>query len=48
MILGRPLGRFPVGVASNTCLDNLSWGILVTWIYKFLVFLNLINFFLYF
>ena len=28
---GRPLGRFPVGAASRTCLANLSWDILDTW-----------------
>jgi len=27
LIIGRPLGRFPVGVAST----NVSWDILVTW-----------------
>jgi len=30
MVLGQPLGRFTVGVASRTCLVNLSWDILVT------------------
>jgi len=31
LVLGRPLGRFPVGVTGRTCLANLSWGILDTW-----------------
>jgi len=26
-----PLARIAVGVASRTCLANLSWGILDTW-----------------
>jgi len=29
--LGRPLGRFPVGLARKTCLASISWGILDTW-----------------
>ena len=29
--LGRPLGRFHVGLASRACLTSLSWGILDTW-----------------
>ena len=28
----RPLGCFPVGVSSRTCLVNLSWDILDTWL----------------
>jgi len=28
---GRPLGRFPVCVASRTCFTILSWDILHTW-----------------
>ena len=31
LVLGRPLGRFPVGVASRICLANLSWAKLDTW-----------------
>ena len=31
LVLGRPQGRFSVGVASRTCLANLSCGILGTW-----------------
>ena len=31
LVLDRPLDRFPAGVASTTCITNLSWGILVTW-----------------
>jgi len=27
-------GRFPVSVASRTCLANLSWDLLVTWVTK--------------
>jgi len=30
LVRGQPLGRFPVGVASRTCLAILSWGILDT------------------
>jgi len=30
LVLVRPLGRFPVGITSRTCLANLSRGILVT------------------
>jgi len=30
LVLGRPLGHFPVGVVSKTCPANLSCGILVT------------------
>jgi len=29
--LGRPLGRFAVGLASKTCLACLSCGILDAW-----------------
>jgi len=32
MALGWPLGRFPLGVASKTCLTNLSRGILNRWL----------------
>jgi len=28
--LGQPLGHFPVGVTSRTCLANISWDILDT------------------
>ena len=31
LVLGRPLIRFPVGVASGACLANISWDILNTW-----------------
>jgi len=31
-VLGRPLGRFPMGLASRTCLANISWDILDTWL----------------
>jgi len=31
VVLGRPLGRFLVGLASRTCLVSLSLGILDTW-----------------
>jgi len=27
LVLGRTLGRFPVGLASRTCLANLSWDV---------------------
>jgi len=30
MVLGLTLSRLPWGVASRTCLTNLSWGILIT------------------
>jgi len=32
VVLGRPLDRFPVSLASRACLANLSWGILDTWL----------------
>jgi len=31
MAQGRLLSHFPVGVASRTCLANLSWDILDAW-----------------
>jgi len=31
LVLCRPLGSFPMSVASMTCLANLWWDILVTW-----------------
>ena len=31
LIFGRTLDRFPVGLASRTCLSHLSLGILMTW-----------------
>jgi len=31
LVLGGPLGHFPVGVASRTCLANNFWDILITW-----------------
>ena len=31
VVLGRPLGCFPVGVASRMCLANLSCDILAAW-----------------
>jgi len=31
LVLGRPLGRFPVNLASRICFTCLSWGILDTW-----------------
>jgi len=31
LVLGWPLGRFPVGVASRICLANRSWDILDAW-----------------
>jgi len=31
LMLGRPLGHFPVGAASRARLASVSWDILVTW-----------------
>ena len=32
LVLGRPLRRFPAGLADRTCLANLSSNILDTWL----------------
>jgi len=31
LVLGRLMGRFPVDVASRTCLANLYLDIFITW-----------------
>ena len=31
LVLGRPLGLFPAGLPTSTCLANLSWDFLDTW-----------------